>query len=372
MTVTPHGVSPTYGLLRAAEAVTNWRALAATGLAGVAVLLSVFLVRALFGASALLGGLGVLLTFVVALTGYSAVGILLMRQAQQQQISIVDAFSQAIFTVHRLLGVALMMLLCVLGVSLLALLVLFCCKLPGVGSLLYAVALPVLTVLIGATIAGLLYVVLPLAGPAVWEGNTVWQTTARLLVIVRQRLVMVIINLVILSLLVLVLVGVVYLVLTSGYLATAGLSSAIGINSFGASSLQAMMMSGMGGGGYYAGEAQSYAGAFLFSTGVLLMAGGIIPALTYINGTCLIYLQTVEGLHFGEAEEQLQARMEDARRLAKEARERASAQMQQARAAAQRADAPVETPVQQRACVACHATLAADDVFCGECGVKTP
>lgn len=369
MNANVNGVVPTYGLLRAAEAVTNWRALAATGLAGLAVLLCVFLTGALTNANMMLGALGVVLTFVVALTGYSAVGILLMRQAQQQPISITDAFGQAIFTVHRLLGVALMMVVCVLAVSLFALLVLFCCKLPGIGSLLYAVASPVLAVMIGATIAGLLYVALPLAAPAVWEGNTVWQTTARLLVIVRQRLVMVIINLVILSLLVLVLAGVVYLVLSSGYLTTTGLASAVGISSFGglSQSLSGMMMSGFGGGGgYYGGESQSYAGAFAFSTGLLIMVGCIVPALTYINGTCLVYLQTVEGLSFGEAEEQIHARMEEAKRLAKEAKDRANTQMQQAKASSQQPSASAE----QRTCTACKAPMATDDVFCGECGTK--
>ncbi len=369
MTANVHGVTPTYGLLRAAEAVTNWRALAATGLAALAILLSVFLTGALTKASMILGALGLLFTFVVMLTGYSAVGILLMRQAQQQPIGIIDAFGQAIFTVHRLLGVALMMFLCVLGVSLFAVLVLFCCKLPGIGSLLYAVALPALTVLIGATIAGLLYVALPLAAPAVWEGNTVWQTTARLLVIVRQRLVSVIIKLVTLSLLVLVLAGVVYLVLSSGYLTTAALSSAVGIDSVGglSQSLTGMMFSGLGGGGaYYGGESQPYTGAFIISTSVLVMIGAIVPALTYINGTCLVYLQTIEGLNFGEAEVQIQARMEEAKRLAKEAKDRANAQMQQAKAAVQRP----ETPAAQCTCTGCKAPMAQDDVFCGECGVK--
>jgi len=362
-----NGAAPSYGLLRAAEAVTNWRALAATGLSGLAVLLSVFLTGALFKASFVLGALGSVLSVVVLLAGYSAVGILLMRQAQQQPISIGDAFTQAIFTVHRLLGVALMLLLCVLGVSLLALLILFLCKLPGVGSLLYAVTTPVLTVLIGATIAGLLYVALPLAAPAVWEGNTVWQTTARLLVIVRQRLIFVIIQLVILSVLVLVLAGVVYVVLSSGYVTTAALSSAVGINTLGSltQSLTGMMMSGLADSGRFDGG-QSYAGAFMFSSGVLIIVGSIIPALTYINGTCLVYLQTVDGLNFGEAEAHLEARMEEAKRLAKEARQRADAQMQKARAASQ----PSAAPPAPRSCSACSATLAQDDVFCGECGMK--
>lgn len=379
MTSTANGVTPSYGLLRAAEAVTNWRALAATGLAGLAILLSVFLSIALTKASFLLGAAGGLLTLVVALSGYSAVGILLMRQAQQQPVGIVDAFTQAVFTVHRLLGVALMMLLLVIVVSIGATLILLCCKIPGIGSLLYAIAFPALTVLIGTLIAGMLYVALPLAAPAVWEGNTVWQTTARLLVIMRQRLAPVIINLVILSLLVFVLAGVVSLVLYSGYMTTAGLSAAVGINPFGGvvQALQSTMMGGgmggMGYGGY--GDGQSYGGAVAFASGLLLMVGGIVPGLTYINGICLVYLQTIEGLHFGQAEEEIRARMDDAKRLAKEAKDRANAQMQAAKASAQRADTPAAAepapvPAAQRSCFACHAPLAADDVFCSECGKK--
>jgi hypothetical protein len=67
--------------------------------------------------------------------------------------------------------------------------------------------------------------------------------------------------------------------------------------------------------------------------------------------------------------------MDDAKRLAKEAKDRANAQMQAAKASAQRADTPAAAepapvPAAQRSCFACHAPLAADDVFCGECGKK--
>lgn len=388
MTASINGVTPSYGLLRATEAVTNWRALAATGLAGLAILLSVFLGVLLAKVSFIFTALCGLLTLIVALTGYSAVGILLMRQAQQQPVSIADAFGQAVFTVHRLLGVLLMMFLIVLGISLIAMLVLFLCKLPGVGGLLYALAMPVLTVLIGVAVGGMFYVGLALAGPAIWEGNTVWQTTARLLVIVRQRLVTVIVNLVLLGLLVMLLSGVVYVVLGSGYAITTMLSGAVGINTFGSLlSSPAALLGGYGGAGY--------AGASMFATGLLLMVGAIIPSLTSINGACLVYLQIVEGLNFGEAEQQIQARMEEAKRKAKEAKDRASAQMQQAKAAAQRPDGgadsagvqPAEAgpaatfaaavPVAatagvpaQRVCSGCAAPLAPEDVFCGECGAK--
>lgn len=63
---------------------------------------------------------------------------------------------------------------------------LFLCKLPGVGGLLLAGLIPLLTLLGSLLILGG-YVVLVLAAPALWEGNTIKFAVAQLLVIVRQR-----------------------------------------------------------------------------------------------------------------------------------------------------------------------------------------
>jgi hypothetical protein len=42
----------------------------------------------------------------------------------------------------------------------------------------------------------------------------------------------------------------------------------------------------------------AYTGAFGFATGLLFSVGMVIPFLTMINGTCLIYLQVTDGLNF--------------------------------------------------------------------------
>ncbi|SFL48438.1 hypothetical protein [Rugamonas rubra] len=396
-TAAPSG-SNSYALLRAAEAVTNWRALAMSALAGLAFFLFLALSGWLAKSSVLLGGLFFLLSLVLGLVGYSSVGIVLMRRSQGQDIGLVDAFLQALFTVHRLLGLAVLLFLAFVGLALATLLVLAVCKIPGLGPLVYSVAFPILTVILGLTTAGMFYVVMPLAAPAIWSGNTIWETAARMLVIVRQRLLPVITQLVILSLLVLFLSGVVTFVLMTGYMTTLGLSSAVGINASGNAMgmVQSMMLGGMGGmggmgglgglGGYGMDGATSYFGAFAFATGLLFTVGMIIPFLTFINGTCLIYLQTIEGLHFDAAEEQLRGHVDEAKRRAQEARERASAKLQEVKAAqrapqeaaptapaASVAPAAAATPAATaRACASCHAPLAADDVFCGECGAKNP
>lgn len=365
MSTNTNNIEPTYGLLRATEAMTNWRALVVSGLAGFAVLLSGYLTKNLVIQSGLLGFIGALFTIIIAFTGYSAIGILLMRRTQQQTISVADAIIQAVFTVPKLLGVALMMLIGVVGVGLLVLLILFVCKIPGLGSLLYAVVSPIVTVLLGVMIAGLLYVVFPLAAPAIWEGNSIWETTVKLLAIIRSRLMQVMINLIILSILVVILTTMTYLILSSGYSMTSILSSVVGINSLDHLSTLAVStaMFGLGGG---LGGGDAYGGAIVFAICVLFVIGAVIPLLTYINGTCLVYLQAIDGLHIGEVETQLREKMEDGKRRIKEAQEKVNNQMQQARNTQQDS----ESATKPRTCVNCSAVLAMDDAFCGECGTK--
>jgi len=372
MTSTEQVAPTSYGLLRAAEAVTNWRALAMTGLAGLVFFLFVALSGWLMGSSVVLGGLFGIVSLLVGLIGYSSVGITLMRRAQGQDVSFADAILQAVFTVHRLLGVGVLLFLAFLGMVLAALLVLFICKIPGLGVFLYSFALPILAVVLGMTIAGMFYVGFPLAAPAVWEGNTAFQTVARLVVIVRHRLLAVITNLVILSLLVMFLSGVVSFVLLSGYSTSMGLSSAVGISPMGGlTSLFQGVMGGMMGspmGMYGMASSTSYTGAFGFATGLLFTIGLTIPFLTFINGTCLIYLQTVEGLNFGETEEKMREHVEEAKRRTQEARDRAGSKLQEARSSVQASSKQVSSVVAGRACLKCSAPLAPDDVFCGECG----
>lgn len=382
MSTVEHTGSPSYGLLRAAEAVFNWRALAMTGLVGLAFFLCVALSGWLAKGSILLGGLSGLLTLVVGMIAYSSVGILLMRQAQGQEVGFVDAILQAVFSVHRLVGVAVLLFLGFVVVAVAAALILAACKIPGLGPLLYGFVFVILTVLLGMTIAGMFYVVFPLAAPAIWAGNTVWETSARLLVIMRQRLLPVITNLVVLSLLVFFLSCVVSFFLFAGYSTTLGLSSSLGINpAGGAMGIQRMLLGGGAGGlggfggmGSLAGldEAMAYAGPFAFATGLLMTVGMVIPFLTFINGTCLIYLQTINGLQFSEAEQELRGHVGDAVRRAQEARERAGGKLQEAKESMQKAVPQPIPAAPARACAACHAPLAADDVFCGECGTNNP
>ena len=399
MTNTTTAAPPSYSLLRAAEAITNWRALAMSGMAGLAIFLIGSLTAYTAAHSMLLGFLLGLVTIVVAMIGYSAVGITLMRHAQGQQISFLDAILQSTFSVHRFIGVGILLILGYLAVLLVALAIFFLCKIPGLGPLLYAFAFPLVAVVIGLIGVGLGYVGFPLTAPAIWEGNDTFQTVARLWQIGRHRLMSVIVYMFLLSILVGFLFFVVFGILGSGSMIATGLSTAVGVGPGGGlvSLLGMMGMGGMRGmnmmdmGDY---GSSGHLAAFGFGAGLLVMIGLIIPFLTFINGTCLIYLQTSHGMDFSAAEEQLRAKIEDAKRKANEARERAGDRMREAKAAAQAAadkatsampaaapaaeaatpsiPTPASAVTLTRTCVKCQATLAADDVFCGECGTKNP
>jgi hypothetical protein len=386
-----------YGLLRAAEAVTNWRALATCGIAALATFLVASLSAYLSMHSLVLGFLLGIVTLIVAMIGYSAVGITLMRQAQGQEIGFTDAFLQSAFSVHRFICVGFLLGLGYLAVVLGALVIFLLCKIPGLGSLLYAFAFPLVAIIIGTVGIGMGYVGFSLTAPAIWEGNDTFQTIARLLLIGRQRLMSVIINMVLLTILVSFLSLIVFGILGWGSLVATGLSTTVGVGPgsglLGMVSMLAMPRSyGMGLGGAYGMAGQM--AAFSFGVGLLFTIGLVIPFLTFINGTCLIYLQTSSGLDFSASEEKLRTRMDDAKRKANDASRRAAERMREAREAAQAAAekktqpapapvaavasepvvtaAPAPAPVVARSCASCKAVLAADDVFCGECGTKNP
>jgi hypothetical protein len=386
-----------FGLLRAAEAVTNWRALAMCAFAIVASMLMGMLTIQVIRHSAALGLLFVIATFATALIGYSAVGIVLMRDAQGESVGFVDALLQATFTAHRLLGIGVLL---AVGwvLLLLALLVVFLvCKIPGLGPLLYAIAYPLAAIVAGAIFAGMLYVGYPLAAPAIWQGNSTLQTAARLLQIGRRQLLGVIVKMFGLLLLVGILSAVVFGILGTGAAIASSISAATGTSPLGG---LLGMLGGLGGFGRHASaygmgayglgadaadggfdyRSMAYLGAYGFGNGLLFAIGLVIPYLTFVNGTCLIYLQTVSGVDFSATEEKLSQHVADAKRHAEQARERAADRLAKARdahAAGAASAAPLPAPGaaspaadDAAACAQCHKPMAADDLFCGECGAR--
>lgn len=396
-------VSGKFGLLRAAEAVTNWRALAMCAFAIVASMLMAMLTIQVLRHSPVLGLLFFIATVAISLIGYSAVGIVLMRDAQGESVGFVDALLQATFSVHRLLGIGVLLAVGWILLLLALLIVFLVCKIPGVGPLLYAIAYPVAAIVAGAIFAGMWYVGYPLAAPAIWQGNSTLQTAARLMQIGRRQLLGVIVRMFGLLLLVGVLSAIVFGILGTGAAIASSISAATGTSplgglmgmlggagrhasayGMGAYGLGADAAEGaLGGLGGFDYRSMAYLGAYGFGNGLLIAIGLVIPFLTFVNGTCLIYLQTVSGVDFSATEEKLSQHVADAKRHAEQERERAADRLAKARdahtagaaGAAGTASLPAsdaESPAADdaKACAQCHKPMAADDLFCGECGAR--
>jgi hypothetical protein len=119
---------------------------------------------------------GVVAAFIIAGTGLSAAGKTLMDQIQQRaQLSVREALMVGLLTLPKLIGIWLIEV-AVFVVFVIALaVVLFICKIPLLGPLLYTVVYPVASVLAGILWFTFAFIVNPLAAPALWEGYGVRQ-----------------------------------------------------------------------------------------------------------------------------------------------------------------------------------------------------
>jgi hypothetical protein len=385
-------------LLASVSAFRNTRALVLLGLTFVIGTLAGG-VLSLLGAQLGLGisFLGFILSFLVFFYGGNGVGILLMADAQGQagQLGIRDAVLLSLCTSHRLLGVALLYVLIVLAVVIAVALVLLICKIPLLGPLLYVVAFPVSAVVLGVTVFSLYGVLLLLAGPAVWNGSGVFEVISRLNRIVRRQLIMVLLSEVLLMLI----TGLVALFISAIVAIGSGITSSLsaGIIGFGRGGLLGLFP----GFGFFGLGASAHVMAGMLGGGLLFALAAVVPALIWCKGSCIIYLNSIEGMDFAGPETALSQRLDAARRKAEQAR--ANARELAARrgksepeAASVRgkddaipsaAPAASELPAAAEpasdaatprilnantppACPSCHASVAPSDVFCGACGSK--
>ena len=365
------GLSTTLSsLLSATDAFKNVRAMVLLALtfAASALIGGAFAALAASTQSGVLGFVGVLLALGIVFYGLNAVGIMMMQDAQGlSQMSIADAVKVSLYTCHRVLVVAILEGLIVLAAVLGIAIVLFVCKIPFLGPILYTVVFPLSAIILGVLVFSLFYVMLPLTGPAVWNGSTVFQVIARLSLVVRTRLIEVVLSLIVLFFMAGFVSFVIFGVVGIGVMMTAGMSTGIlsvgsgGMGGMGGMAGMMSMMNGAGGG---------YAIAGGLGGGLLVAIAAVIPALIMTKGVCLIYLNTTRGMDFAASEAQIGDGLASVKRRAEEARERARQLAEQHRPApAGPAPGPVAA-VAGATCPNCHATVASDDVFCGNCAHK--
>jgi len=341
-------------LLRALDGMRNVRALitviAAFVLASIIIAAGVA-TDAIFGII-----LFTLIGWLVAGFGANASGIILMHQAlEQEPPSIVEALLGGMTSFLKLLAIFIILALIGVAYTIVIAVLLFLCKVPGVGPLFLAIFLPIMIVVSGAAYLGLIFGA-GLMAPAVWRGAGIQQALVEFFVILRDKLIETIIRYFLLALLLMLIFTVVMGILGAGTGYTVGLATGIiGEQVMGDLGSLFDFMGSMGHAGSYA-----YAGMFGFGILAALVLGVGFCAATM--GGITIYLAVSKDIDTGEMSERFSSGLAQARQKASEMEQRLKTSAPPPAASAP----PVSAPV----CPGCRAPVTADDVFCGHCGYR--
>ena len=346
-------------------------------------MLSCLLVAALIAGLLATTGLGewarnlaALVFFVGYLAGFNAAGILLLDQARGvHSRGLVDALIYALICVPKLILLVLLMVVVSALIFLALAVLLFVCKMPGLGPVLFVAVFPLCVVVAGAAICWLL-----LGGNLAWvallDGATVIRAIAQSIAIARTRLMESALLQAVVALLSIVVGMVIFVVLGIGFLPTAAMSLSI-VGNVGGGNIGSVLTD--------FGSAGAYAIAGAVGTGVLWAVAATLVTLVAILGIELVYLRVTEGLDSTAAEQALTDHMNTARRRAAELGEKARAAGERAREQAGRATPvaafaavaqvhePSQAPPSVRlasVCPQCRKPITDQDVFCGECGFR--
>jgi len=304
-------------LLQAIGGLRNRRALVAMlGCMFVGVIVS-GLLMAMTRSLGVFAGLLAMIVWVVAVgTGVNAAGLLQMDHARGiSPRSTADALVYGLMCIPKLIALGLIFLAVEIAVFIVLALLLFICKIPFLGPLLFVVVFPVSVVVAGVTIVGL-FLCLVLSLPAIWQGASITRALAQTFAIVRSRLLEAVLLLLFIGFLCVAVGAIIFGVLGFGLLPTLGMSmSIVGFGGFGMESMMAMSQGGGGGAGH--AIAGAIGGALLWAVAASLIGQ------VYLLGLSLVYLRVTEGLDLTASEEALRATFDDARRRTAELGEKA-------------------------------------------------
>lgn len=365
-----------YSVFRIPEALSNWRAVLLIIASVLGFALLAFIGKQLPSA---LGWIFMLAGFVVYLAGLSGVGACLLDQARGKRFSpLAGYFTRGLFSLPRLLGIFLLMLLALLSVILIAAIYFVLCKIPALGALLLAVGIPVLVAALAITLAGI-YVALALAGPAVWDGldvATALKASFEILCKHSWSALAKILGGAFLSLLIASLF--LSIVWSAGGI-VAGLGFGIlGMSNHGLGGI-AMQMAGM----MYGGN-QPLVFAAAFGFGVVAFVSIALISLMPCMVAALTWLEFSEKIDLANVSEKAGATVDALRQKVRETQERFAApapsapvetapqsEPQTAENKVQAEPEPVPEPAPSPVCPHCGAPLNPEDKFCGDCGQKT-
>lgn len=304
-------------IVAAVDAVTDLKALrvelaaAAAGVVALALFAAIAAKSGAFSAFAF----GYLLFLVCIGTGFNAAGVVLMDEsAGALPRPFVDALLAGAVALLKAIIVFLLAGAGVLVVFAAVALLLWMCRIPVVGPLLFFFIFPVSALAIGVTFVALAFVLAPVALPALWSGQSIAAALARVAMAVRKRLLAVLVRGLVLAVLLVVASASLWFVAISGLLATGAMSVGILRTALNPAALMAMM----GGGATEGGHAL----AGLLGAVLLLVAVGTALSQVLKKGWCLIYMQVVRELDVGAVEAEMRQRLVQVRQQTAAMRDR--------------------------------------------------
>ena len=332
-------------ILPAVDAITNTKALAVEFVAmavGVA-LFGLFVSMGMSSMSFSAFALAFLLFLICAGIGFNAAGVVLMDEASgASSRSFTDALLAGLFALGKAIVVMIVAGVAFVAVVLAVALLLWICKIPVIGPVLFFIVFPLSAVTIGVLFVAFAFVLAPIASPAIWSGESIGTALARVAMVIRKRLVGVVVRACVLFVLLIVTAMVLWWIALSGTLTAGSLSLGIVGVDANLSSLTSMFGGGFeseigrgygrpprgmprgmatpatGGGGYGV--------AMLVGIGLIMAAVGTLLSLVLKKGWCLIYLQTAKDLDVSAVEAEMQAKLAQVRAQAQAARERVQQQ----------------------------------------------
>jgi hypothetical protein len=303
-------------LFQAVTGLRNQRALVAMlGCMFVGVIVS-GLLMAMTGSLGVFAGLLAMIVWVVAVgTGVNAAGLLQMDHARGiSPRSTADALVYGLMCIPKLIALGLIFVAVEIAVFIVIAVLLFVCKIPYLGPLLFVVVFPLSVVVAGITIVGS-FLCMVLSLPAIWQGASITRALAQTFAIVRSRLLEAVLLLIFVGFLCFAVAMIIFGVLGFGLLPTLGMSmSIVGFGGFG---MEAMMALSQGGGSAGHAIAGAIGGALLWAVAASLVGQ------VYLLGLSLVYLRVTEGLDLTASEEALRATFDDAKRRTVEFGEKA-------------------------------------------------
>jgi hypothetical protein len=306
-------------LFQAVTGLRNQRALVAMlGCMFVGVIVS-GLLMAMTGSLGVFAGLLAMIVWVVAVgTGVNAAGLLQMDHARGiSPRSTADALVYGLMCIPKLIALGLIFVAVEIAVFIVIAVLLFVCKIPYLGPLLFVVVFPLSVVVAGITIVGS-FLCMVLSLPAIWQGASITRALAQTFAIVRSRLLEAVLLLIFVGFLCFAVAMIIFGVLGFGLLPTLGMSmSIVGFGGFGGFGMEAMMALSQGGGSAGHAIAGAIGGALLWAVAASLVGQ------VYLLGLSLVYLRVTEGLDLTASEEALRATFDDAKRRTVEFGEKA-------------------------------------------------